>query len=382
MPLNDALELMDAFAERTGLSSDAEPRRYLWTDAFALVNLLELHQRTKGERFSALARDLVDQVHSVLGRHRSDDFRAGWLSGLSEGVGAAHPTAGGLRIGKPLPERGLTESPNERLEWERDGQYFHYLTKWMDALCRAGSILGERPYHQWAAELAKSVLPRFLQKSSSGAPLGLAWKMSIDLSRSQVSGLSPHDSLDGYVTFRWLEAVGAGPPSLGEETDVLSSLLEDRRWGSSDPLGIGGLLLVTLRLAHLPDPTDSDGRLIGRLLSGIADGLHAFVDEGVLRRPSSQRLGFRELGLSIGLQGIGPVAAVAERSPALAAAAGRYLPALKAASVIGVQIADFWSEHRHQQGPTWQEHRDINDVMLATALLKAQVGTLGKPRGN
>jgi hypothetical protein len=44
-------------------------------------------------------------------------------------TGAAHPTRGGLRIGKKLPERRPGEAFQERLEWERDGQYFHYLTK-------------------------------------------------------------------------------------------------------------------------------------------------------------------------------------------------------------------------------------------------------------
>jgi hypothetical protein len=44
-------------------------------------------------------------VHAVLGRHRPDDRRTGWISGLEEQEGSEHPTAGGLRIGKVMNER-------------------------------------------------------------------------------------------------------------------------------------------------------------------------------------------------------------------------------------------------------------------------------------
>jgi hypothetical protein len=84
--------------------------------------------------YGELALRLVDQVHHVLGRHRPEDPRTGWISGLPEAEGEAHPTRGGLRIGKPLPERSAEGPFDERLEWDRDGQYFHYLTKWMHAL--------------------------------------------------------------------------------------------------------------------------------------------------------------------------------------------------------------------------------------------------------
>lgn len=377
MTRNAAVDLMEAFAHRTGLSSDAEPRRYLWTDAFAVCNFLELHRRTKDERFGALAMALIEQVHAVLGRHRADDSRSGWLSGLPDDAGAEHPTAGGLRIGKPLPERHADEPPDERLEWDRDGQYFHYLTKWMDALARAGAMLRQSEYQRYAFELAKSVFPRFLQKSSSGEPLGLAWKMSVDLSRPQVSSLSPHDALDGYVTFKWLgaNADGGGEPSLDEEIAVLGGLVAERRWGTADPLGLGGLLLDAFRLALLPNRSDEDERLIGRILAGVAAGLNAFVHDGTLEQPPLRRLGFRELGLSIGLQGTGAISAAAEESVALADEAAPYIPALRSASAIGDLIAAFWSDDRNRQNPTWQDHQDINDVMLATALLEAQVGT-------
>jgi hypothetical protein len=77
--LNHVREIMAAFADLTGLSGSGKPpKRYLWTDAFAVCNFLELYRRTREEEFKDLALGLVDQVHHILGRHRPDDFRKGW----------------------------------------------------------------------------------------------------------------------------------------------------------------------------------------------------------------------------------------------------------------------------------------------------------------
>ncbi|MBD3801026.1 MAG: hypothetical protein IE886_06205 [Campylobacterales bacterium] len=45
---------------------------------------------------------------------------------------------------------------DETSEWDRDGQYFHYLAKWMHALDRMTAVSGEVRYSRWAVELAKS----------------------------------------------------------------------------------------------------------------------------------------------------------------------------------------------------------------------------------
>src|SRR2546423_9972407 len=45
-----AARLVAEFGGRTGLTPAApHPRRYLWTDAFAVLNFLELHARTGDE---------------------------------------------------------------------------------------------------------------------------------------------------------------------------------------------------------------------------------------------------------------------------------------------------------------------------------------------
>ena len=142
-----AREIMLDFARITGLHPVTDhPKRYLWTDAFAVCNFLEIYHRTHEEQWKELALRLVGQVHHTLGRHREDDPRGGWISGLSEDEGELHPTRGGLRIGKPLPERKPGEPYDDRLEWDQDGQYFHYLTKWMHALNRVSRVTGDQKY--------------------------------------------------------------------------------------------------------------------------------------------------------------------------------------------------------------------------------------------
>jgi hypothetical protein len=148
---------MAAFARRTGFSPAADnPQRYLWTDAFAVCNFLELLERTGDQEYRRAAAALIEQVHWFLSRFRRDDIRKGWISGLDEETGRCHPTLGGLRIGKPLKERGTDEIIDERLEWDRDGQYFHYLTKWMHALCRAAFLTRSHKCARWAGELAQA----------------------------------------------------------------------------------------------------------------------------------------------------------------------------------------------------------------------------------
>jgi len=89
MTSDDALatsaRLMSEFAVRTGLSAPKQrAERYLWTDAFAVCNFIELFRRTRDEKYLRYATDLIDQVHRVLGRYRDDDARRGWISGLDE----------------------------------------------------------------------------------------------------------------------------------------------------------------------------------------------------------------------------------------------------------------------------------------------------------
>jgi hypothetical protein len=371
----DAVQLMDSFAARTGLfPPKAEPRRYLWTDAFAVCNYLEIFQRTGEQFYRDLARDLIGQVHWELGRHRRDDPRSGWLSGLDEEEGASHPTAGGLRIGKRGPERGPDDPFDERLEWDRDGQYFHYLTKWMHALAQAAESLDEPAYARWAVELAKAVFPRFVHASRSGEAVGVIWKMSIDLSRPQVRSISPHDALDGYVTFRQLHAGtgAAAKATLDREIDSLGALCRGGYWYTDDPLGLGGLLFDACRLARLPDRGDGDDRLIGELLANAAAGLRDVMRSRQFTQPAAYRLAFRELGLAIGLKALPAIVGALDRAAGLHEPPREPLTALSAEHGTAEDLAAFWLEPESQATAAWTDHRDINEVMLATALGPSQ----------
>ncbi len=209
MNVSLAASLMEEFAVSTGVRNGAVPRRYLWTDAFAVCNFLSLCRETGDARYLDLSVELVRQVHHVLGRHRSDDDRRGWISGLSEQEGELHPTCGGLRIGKRLNERGANEPSDARQEWDQDGQYFHYLTKWIQALQCLTSQTEDGRYLQWAIELAIAAHQGFTVQSASGGPGRMVWKMSIDLSRPLVVSMGHHDPLDGLIRFLLLQ-VGQG----------------------------------------------------------------------------------------------------------------------------------------------------------------------------
>lgn len=361
--------IMTDFAELTGLTSAKPPRRYLWTDAFAVCNFLELERQTRESNFRELALRLVDQVHHVLGRHRQDDSRRGWISGLDDREGEEHPTVGGLRIGKPLNERKPDEPPDARMEWEQDGQYFHYLTKWMHALQRVSQATGEATYHRWAVELARTAHARFTYRPATGGELRMRWKMSIDLSYPLVPSQGHHDPLDGWITYQQLQAEvpkDAPPESrLDAEIDDLGRLCAGMSWTTDDPLGIGGLLSDACRAAPLvTEKSFAKPQVLPQLLQSARAGLQAYLRTQPLRRAAAYRLAFRELGLSIGLRVVERLQRFVEQGVPIDSDVEDLMPYLPLAE----QIESFWLEPAHQEMESWLAHREINMVMLATSL--------------
>jgi hypothetical protein len=369
MTVDLAQTLMVDFADSTGVSGKTTLRRYLWTDAFAVCNFLGLSRQFDDDCYLELAQRLVDQVHHILGRHRDDDPRSGWISGLPEEEGKRHPTRGGLRIGKTLNERGPDQPPDSDLEWDRDGQYFHYLTKWIHALHRVAQETGENRYQRWAVELAVTAHDAFTYEASPDGPKRMVWKMSIDLSRPLVSSMGHHDPLDGLITY--LELQTAEQFDAGNEADLTraiaetAQMCEETRWATDDPLGIGGLLDDATRLAQMVFQRRLERhRLLRKLLAEAESSLRSFARSPLLSYSAQRRLAFRELGLSIGVQGLTRIKSLVKQDGELTA----LVDDLLAYRPIAEQIQTFWSDPAHRRSSTWTDHRDINAVMLATSI--------------
>ncbi|OJJ47619.1 hypothetical protein ASPZODRAFT_131161 [Penicilliopsis zonata CBS 506.65] len=230
--------------------------RYLWTDAFGVLNLLTMHKEkgaaaaaaataqatTGSDRYLVLAKQLVHAVHETLGRTRDGSAR---LPGASD----ANPLGGGLRIGK-LDATGP----------DGDGQYHHYLTIWMFALNRLALAAGEPKYNAQAVALAKAIHPKFFFGGSQASSRPrLVWKMDVDLSNPLVASEGNLDPIDGYVVFRLLQDAAEGTAKSGEESETQGRVLVDEiadyqrimarkgeHFVSSDPLDLG----MTLWTAH------------------------------------------------------------------------------------------------------------------------------------
>ncbi|MDH5203201.1 MAG: hypothetical protein OEW69_08090 [Nitrospirota bacterium] len=378
-------EIMNEFADLTGLSPVGNmPRRYLWTDAFAVCNFLELYRQTGDAEYKELALRLVDQVHTILGQHREDDKRTGWISGLDKQEGLKHPTIGGLRIGKRLNERRPGDVFDEHLEWERDGQYYHYLTKWMHALNCVSRVTGDSAYIIWAMELAKTAHARFTYLPSSGSRKRMYWKMSIDLSYPLVKSMGHLDPLDGFVTYNQLKAATKkfGKltfPDLEAEIADMADICEGTNWVTDDPLGIGELLLNAFKLVQLTiNGNIKQTDMLENLLDSSFRGLEYFASSNPLKLPAEYRLAFREFGLAIGLHAVQKIQKLIKQKPFFDKKHPLHvwIESLMRHAPIVEMIEKFWLESTNRKASTWIEHRDINMVMLATSLAPDEYLTL------
>jgi hypothetical protein len=370
--------LMGQFATNTGLEPvSSQPKRYLWTDAFAVCNYLELYNRTQEKNYLLLARRLIDQVHGVLGKHHPDSPKNGWISGLDENEGEKHPTIGGLRIGKAMNERLPNEPFNERLEWDRDGQYYHYLTKWMHALNNMSRVTGDIKYLQWALELAKTANASFIYLPDTGNKKRMFWKMSIDLSRPQIPSMGQHDPLDGFITYHEIQSSIRNFESKEIPKYVLESEINDMKrichsmaMATDDPLGLGGLLSDATRIVQLIiNGALKDFKLLKTVLDSSIIGLKYYINNNQMNLAAEYRLAFRELGLSIGLKGILIINYIIKKRPEFSEnSLNKRFNDIKEYQMLGNTIEEFWVEDKNRKTNNWKVHQDINTVMLVTAL--------------
>lgn len=266
--------------------------RYLWTDAFGVVNFLTLFRETGERRYVGLAERLVQAVHDVLGRTRDGTAR---LPGATD----AAPLGGGLRIGK-ADDAGP----------DADGQYHHYLTLWMFALNCLALAAHEPRYNDLAIQLARAVHPRFVVAGRDGHDT-LVWKVATDLSRPLVRSKGHLDDVTGLAVFELLQstsprirpddpAAAAAAASLDAEIAQYAGMVgrEGELRSSADMLDLG----MSLWVAHL-DMAAGWSRALGGDALRIARG--ALLDEGaaqLARRGTRRRLAFREFGACLGVK--------------------------------------------------------------------------------
>lgn len=355
--IENALSLMEAYADRTGLSGKKDAsRRYLWTDAFAVQNFLALFYLTNDKKFRDHAFKLIHLVHLHLGKFHPEDNRQGWISGFKDKKAKLHPTAGGLRIGKKLPERKKDESFDERLEWERDGQYFHYITRWINALLSAGNEDSNENYSKWAAELMEAA--RNFMDPSGGR---MYWKMSTDLSRPLIERMGAHDPLEGLLTtYKLLDRFPGKLPEYSFLVNGFEKLCKNENWETDDSLGIGGLLLDAMHLnflkEHSPESISTE-ELMSQALVSLDNYDLSSLNDG----PNS-RLGFRECGMSLGIQVMKGVYEKYHYPEISRSRLQNYI-------TIAEQIENFWLQSSNRESSTWISHKDINEVSLASSLL-------------
>ncbi len=365
--------IMNEFSTRTGLIDESQQsRRYLWTDAFAVCNFLQLYNQTKNEDYKEMSLALVDAVHSCLGSYHNKDSRKGWISGSDDAK--EHPTVGGLRIGKSLLDRAEDEPYDEKKEWDRDGQYFHYLTKWMHALNQVAIMTKDAKYIRWAIELAKTAHKAFTYDTSGGVKR-MYWKMSTDLTRPLVTSMGQHDALETYITYQQLAITASELGeniSLSKEIEEAAAMTALMPLETQDSLGIGSLLSDASRVGQL---IAIHGLALEELLISLLDaaykGIRYFIHNRTLEYPAEYRLAFRELGLSIGLHGLEMLQKLLEEHINKfkeKEAINETLLELQKYIPLAEAIETFWMLEEHQENLTWKEHIDINSTMLATSL--------------
>jgi hypothetical protein len=193
--------------------------------------------------------------------------------------------------------------------------------------------------------------------------------------------MGQHDPLDGFVTCHQLEETSRElgvprRPELGKAIADFDEMIDRSELATWDPLGIGGLLVDAWRLVQA-DPGNE--ALIESILSAAAVGVEHFAIGADLRAPSDHRLAFRELGLAIGLAAVADILEEGRWLRACRASVHPALDRLKRYVWLRGAIASFWMRVDNRRTPSWVEHADINDVMLATAL--APDGFLGRPAG-
>jgi hypothetical protein len=213
-------------ADEAGMCADTVQRRYLWTDAFAVlayVSIAELYESQQDYQTAQPYRRAIDKlistVHDNLGKPRSNRPEHAMKPSSDSPTGFV-----GLRIGKEI-SRPVTD-----YGMRYDGQYWHYIDKWLWALQRAG-------HDEEAIAIARTCFPHFFDSRGKG----MRWKLSVDATPApgleHVYG-SNSDTLSALIVFCILQ--GDDGAILKEEIGMLQNALGGYKFRvTDDPLGFG-----------------------------------------------------------------------------------------------------------------------------------------------
>ena len=349
-------------------------RRYLWTDVFAVCNFLGLARATGDSSYEELALRLIDQVHHELGVTVPTNLSVqDGLSGLSDRLAEAHPTFGGLRIGKPMPERGSTEPFASRA---RVGARWSVLSlpHQVDARARSSgrgrpdrssstsglassptrrTVVHLRPPRREADELEAQHRPIEAARSVDGTTRSARRSCGPACSAAQQRTHSAHRRAE----------LSERPPISGDRSPGARDGRSPRTWWAPCRcLPVGALA-----------PGRSSFPAARRCRTGL-DTTWAKPSYRPRRRsPGVSRAWARDR-----LAGV----------PALEFQAGlrpEEPHRNRRASSLRSEIESSWMRPAHRRTPTWTAHEDINDVMLATSLvpegfLAIDVGTGARKR--
>ena len=256
----------------------------------------------------------------------------------------------------------------------------------MHALNRISQVTGNKDYLIWAVVLAKVAHQAFTYAPDPAKPESkrMYWKMSTDLTRPLVTSMGQHDPLDGLLTYYELSASLEAQDildsnfSLEAEITDMHAMCAHQRWATSDLLGMGGLLTDAYKTYQLIGDRQPSGfkdaqDLLEQLMLDSITSLQSLTEQNPFDLPANQRLAFRELGLSIGVQVI-PMLDVKklQKTEILnnkqIQQLTELLDYLRPYTQLHSIIESFWLQKDHQAASTWQDHLDINQVMLATSL--------------
>lgn len=257
--------------------------RYLWTDAFGVVNFITMARESSSPKYLELAKRLVQAVQDILGRTRDGAAR---LDGATDD----EPLKGGLRIGKASATGD-----------DCDGQYHHYLTIWMFALNRLSIAAKDPKYNDLAIQLAKAIHPQFLVKKLTGGTK-MVWKISIDMKDVLVASEGHLDATTGFVIFRLLQETAVNQ---GRQAKLLQQEIDDydKIMGRKENIRPSGDLLdlgMGLWIAHIYPDEKWAAEFKTKALS-LAQMLLA-DDSPMLMRDAAKRLAFREFGACLGVR--------------------------------------------------------------------------------